>query len=104
MAEESLISSLYPPPPPYYKVFTDENIEKFKESNLPNITEDNLSEENKSLQYLIPPKPPTGDTYRSFGNIWHVSDILGTSILKGVLILTEKNSSMIKFQDWKTWE
>lgn len=77
MAEESLISSLYPPPPPYYKFFTDDNLQKFKQlkSSSSNEEEIEFTEENKDLQYLVPPKPPSGETYRSFGNIWHVSSI-----------------------------
>lgn len=76
MTEESLISSLYPPPPPYYKFFTDESLHKFNElkSKTPSITEEQLPDEEKNLQYLIPPKPPSGETYRSFGNIWHFND------------------------------
>lgn len=74
MTEESLISSLYPPPPPYYKFFTDDNLQKFKELKS-SVKEDEIdfTDDNKDLQYLVPPKPPSGETYRSFGNIWHVS-------------------------------
>ncbi len=84
MTEESLISSLYPPPPPYYKFFTDESLHKFNElkSKTTTITEEQLPDEGKNLQYLIPPKPPSGETYRSFGNIWHVSSPIFHFILR----------------------
>jgi mediator of RNA polymerase II transcription subunit 7 len=70
MAEESLISSLYPPPPAYYQFFTDENIDKVKQHKQHGI---DLREEEKYLEFLKPPTQPDGETYRSFGNVWQVS-------------------------------
>lgn len=90
--------SVYPPPP-YYKYFTQENIDKlakFKEtqaaSNIlpPSDQPTPLEKEDASatsssnikdhfpLEYLEPPEPPADGPYRSFGEIWQTEDKLPT--------------------------
>lgn len=71
MAEESLISSLYPPPPAYYKYFTSENVNRAKELEASN---GEIPEDAKYLEFLTPPRQPEGETYRSFGNVWQFND------------------------------
>ncbi|KAF5102477.1 hypothetical protein D0Z00_000404 [Geotrichum galactomycetum] len=91
--------SVYPPPPPYYKYFTQENIDKlakFKETEaasnilLPSDQPTPLEKEDASapsssnikdhfpLEYLVPPEPPAEGPYRSFGEIWQTEDKLPT--------------------------
>lgn len=70
MSEEPVISSLYPPPPHYYKLFTEENIAKLRK-NAPQTCEEL---EGTELEYLIPPSCPSGDRYRSFGELWNFQD------------------------------
>lgn len=87
---EDLISSLYPPPPPYYKYFTDENLEKLRkakenEENRENEEHQLEKAENPQsgdtdaatevqlppeLKLLTPPTQPVGDHYRGYGNLW----------------------------------
>ncbi|KAI5953476.1 MED7 [Candida jiufengensis] len=62
---EDLISSLYPPPPPYIKFFTNENLEKLKHQP-----------PEGDLKFLVPPKQPQGSQYRGYGNIWSFEDKL----------------------------
>lgn len=76
MAEESLISALYPPPPPFFKFFTAENLDKLKEFKSQKNEGLAFKDEDKDLEFLLPPKQPEGETYRSFGNIWNVSGVL----------------------------
>lgn len=71
MTEESLISSLYPPPPAYYKYFTSENVNKVKELE---ASKGEIPEDAKYLEFLTPPPQPEGETYRSFGNVWQFND------------------------------
>jgi mediator of RNA polymerase II transcription subunit 7 len=77
MAEESVISALYPPPPPYVKFFTPENeakLQEYKKGNDEDLTKVEFKEDDKDLQFLIPPQQPEGETYRSFGEIWNFND------------------------------
>ncbi|GME98495.1 unnamed protein product [Ambrosiozyma monospora] len=70
---EDLISSLYPPPPPYVKFFTNENVAKVKQLQKEGKTNEDISE-LKDLRFLVPPKPPARVNYRSFGDIWNFED------------------------------
>ncbi|KAK6201137.1 mediator of RNA polymerase II transcription subunit 7 [Scheffersomyces amazonensis] len=102
MSKEELISSLYPPPPPYVKFFSDENLNQLEEwkttkhshekENVNDEDNDNENEkevDNKAgnededeqvppgeLRFLIPPKPPSGTHYRGYGNLWSFEDKL----------------------------
>ncbi|CAN3357101.1 mediator of RNA polymerase II transcription subunit 7 [Diutina catenulata] len=67
---DELISSLYPPPPPFVKFFTDENLEKL--AALPQSDDVPPGE----LRFLVPPKQPEGEVYRGYGNIWSFKDKL----------------------------
>ena len=84
------ISAAFPAPPPFYKDFTEENLERLAQiqesrsaaqetpsssSPTPLVYDDLLElphELRSSLIHLIPPPPPI-DTYRSFGQTLTVS-------------------------------
>lgn len=74
MAEEDLISSLYPPPPKFYEYFTAENLEKLRLLE----SEGRDSSLEGELKLLVPPSPPLGMHYRGYGNIWSFEDRLPT--------------------------
>ncbi|CCH44466.1 Mediator of RNA polymerase II transcription subunit 7 [Wickerhamomyces ciferrii] len=104
MAEESLISSLYPPPPAYYKFFTNENLEQFKEIKNNHKVEDDelhIPEDKKELEFLIPPRPPSGDTYRSFGNLWNVKEMGIPQLYQESNIPNDEEDSKIKIEELK---
>ena len=76
------VSSLYPPPPPYIKFFTQQNVdklEKYKEEkqlteandeNDPTVVEGDSEEVfTNELDYLIPPKMPKSHQYLSLIHI-----------------------------------
>lgn len=73
MASVSELSSLYPPPPPYYKFFTAENIQKYNESRRDGKSDEEISEIH-DIKFLVPPKHPEKDQYRSFGDLWWFED------------------------------
>lgn len=73
MADE-LISSLYPPPPPYYKFFTKENVDRFREWSENNIDDDELPP--GELRFQVPPKVPLGEQYRGYGSLWALENKL----------------------------
>ncbi|KAK6461701.1 mediator of RNA polymerase II transcription subunit 7 [Scheffersomyces coipomensis] len=95
MAKEELISSLYPPPPPYVKFFTDENLNKLEDWKV-NKAQQQQQQQQRELQdgeskeeeeeedivppgelrFLVPPKAPEGSHYRGYGNIWSFEDKL----------------------------
>lgn len=81
---EDLISSLYPPPPPYFKFFTEENRAKLeawqkdhdeKSSNDTELAQ-LLAEPPGELKFLVPPKQPEGTHYRGYGSLWSFEDKL----------------------------
>lgn len=81
MSNEDIISSLYPPPPPYVKFFTDENINKLdqwkaEQGELQSLDSSSPPPPPGVLRFLIPPKPPAGSHYRGYGNIWSFDDKL----------------------------
>lgn len=80
MADDDLISSLYPPPPPYVKFFTTDNLDELALWNKREVEETNNDEVKTpppgELKFLIPPKPPLGTHYRGYGNIWSFEDKL----------------------------
>ncbi|TID28804.1 hypothetical protein CANINC_002323 [Pichia inconspicua] len=69
----SEISALYPPPPPYYKLFTSENVLKFNELKEKGVSDDEMKN-IENLRFLVPPTPPKGEQYRSFGELWWFED------------------------------
>lgn len=73
MADSSEISSLYPPPPPYYKFFTSENVQKFINLRKEGKNDDEISE-MPDLKFLVYPKLPAKEQYRSFGDLWWFKD------------------------------
>ncbi|KAI5958357.1 MED7 [Candida theae] len=89
---EDLISSLYPPPPPFAKYFTDENLAQLAEiqssvnkndaanNNDGDNDNDNDNDNDEhikgELKFLVPPKVPSGTQYRGYGNIWSFKDKL----------------------------
>lgn len=72
---EDLISSLYPPPPPYYKYFTQAHRDQYAEWA--------ASSENSAgnappgeLKFQIRPELPLGDQYRGYGSVWSLENKL----------------------------
>lgn len=61
------LSSAFPPPPPFYKFFTSENLQLLKSGKAPDTPE-----RKRQLQYLIPPAAPTERAYSTFGDVWQV--------------------------------
>lgn len=70
---DSDISALYPPPPPFYKFFTSENILKLNELRAKGVTDDQIRD-IEDLKFLVSPIPPKGEQYRSFGELWWFED------------------------------
>lgn len=64
---EPSLSSAFPPPPPFVKFFTAENLQLLK-SGAP-VPPDKRAE----LQFLTPPPAPTEGVYSTYGEPWHVS-------------------------------
>jgi mediator of RNA polymerase II transcription subunit 7 len=62
-----VLSSAFPPPPPYYKSFTSENLQLLKSGNVT----DSL-DKKRELQYLVPPPAPVEGSYTTFGDVWRV--------------------------------
>ncbi len=89
---EGVVSSLYPPPPPYVRFFTDENIEKVKKLKEDGETEQEISK-MKDLKFLIPPTKPGKSTYRSFGDVWPFEDRFITLKESGVTQLFKGNEN-----------
>ncbi|VEU20260.1 DEKNAAC101088 [Brettanomyces naardenensis] len=71
--KDGLVSSLYPPPPPYIRFFTNKNVKKVKDLRSEGKTDEEISN-IKDLRFLIPPKQPHRITYRSFGDVWPFED------------------------------
>lgn len=84
------ISFLYPPPPPYIKFFTKENLEKlpeYKKNRKSAAGDEELIE--SPLDFLVPPPMPQ-DQYRAFGSIWQVKDRLPDLEASGLTQLYKK--------------
>ncbi|GAV52846.1 hypothetical protein ZYGR_0AI01280 [Zygosaccharomyces rouxii] len=99
-SETNDISFLYPPPPPYIKFFTKENLDKlpeYKEQKHANANADADAEGDENgeekiesqLDFLIPPPMPK-DQYRAFGSIWQVKDRLPDLEASGLTQLYKK--------------
>ena len=74
---EDLISSLYPPPPPYFKFFTEENRAKLEAWQKDHDGKEQLVPEPPGeLKFLVPPKQPEGTHYRGYGSLWSFEDKL----------------------------
>jgi mediator of RNA polymerase II transcription subunit 7 len=73
MAENSDISALYPPPPPFYKFFTAENVTKFNELRKSGESDESISQ-IPDIKFLLPPNQPDKQQYRSFGDLWWFED------------------------------
>ncbi|QPG73880.1 hypothetical protein FOA43_001195 [Brettanomyces nanus] len=86
--QDAIVSSLYPPPPPYIRFFTNDNVKKVKQ-----LLEEGKSDEEiskiKNLKFLIPPQQPDKPTYRSFGDVWPFEDRFITLKESGVPQLYE---------------
>lgn len=64
------LTSVFPPPPPYYKEFTPENRQELADLE---ATGEPVPER---LEFLIPPEPPATPTYRGFGSVWNFQEKL----------------------------
>lgn len=84
-ADSNDVSSLYPPPPPYLRFFTNENVLKLAD----NANEDDLMD--SELSYLIPPEMPSTHQYRAFGSVWQVKDELPDLEVLGIKRLYKKS-------------
>lgn len=85
------LASLYPPPPPYYKLYTAENCEKVEEYKLKSGNEP--LENNLLADLLPPPPPPVGQaSYRNFGSIWNVQEQLPSLAESGITQLYPEGS------------
>lgn len=99
-AETNEISSLYPPPPPYIKFFTQENLEKLPEylKNKANRDDQDAAGSNApeqpqcALDFLIPPPLPPTSQYRAFGSVWQLKDQLPDLKTMGLTQLYNKTS------------
>lgn len=83
------LASLYPPPPPYYKLYTAENCEKvakYKEEH------GNDPSDDKLIADLLPPPLPSGQTYRNYGSIWSVTEQLPSLADSGITQLYPEGS------------
>ena len=79
MADQQGLTAPFPQPPPFYKHFTKANLSQLrqirKEAGVPPTREPQDSDQKDidilslppELRYLLPPPPPTADSYRSFG-------------------------------------
>ncbi|RLV93838.1 Mediator of RNA polymerase II transcription subunit 7 [Spathaspora sp. JA1] len=84
MSNEDLISALYPPPPPYFKFFTNENLVKLSQWKEQQLTSEDKQETDVvedtvapgELRFLVPPVAPPGTHYRGYGNVWSFEDKL----------------------------
>jgi mediator of RNA polymerase II transcription subunit 7 len=61
------LTSAFPPPPPFYKAFTSENLQLLKSGNVPDSID-----KKRELQYLVPPPAPVEGSYSTFGDTWPV--------------------------------
>ena len=67
------LTAAFPPPPPFYKQFTVENLAKLED--LQGAEAESNKETTalpKELQYLVPPPPPIEGSYHSFGGTYEV--------------------------------
>ncbi len=74
MADNSDIAALYPPPPQYYKFFTAENVAKYNELKQDQEVSDDDISQIHDIKFLLPPKQPDKEQYRSFGELWWFQD------------------------------
>lgn len=94
-ADTNEISALYPPPPPYIKFFTQENLDKLPEyiKNKKDAKSDPEEDEEKPqcpLDFLIPPPLPKSSQYRAFGSVWQLKDQLPDLETMGLTQLYKK--------------
>lgn len=80
-AETNDVSALYPPPPPYMRFFTNENVARAAAERpvdaLPASESAETTEAAQSeLSFLSPPPMPESHQYRAFGSVWQVKDEL----------------------------
>jgi mediator of RNA polymerase II transcription subunit 7 len=64
--ENAVFTENLPPPPPFWKHFTAQNVEKVKD-----LLDDGQPIPS-NLRHHIPPLPPSDGKYRSFGGIYNV--------------------------------
>src|SRR5450432_3010417 len=98
MAEQqqpNALAAAFPSPPPFYERFTPENLERIAalraaqqsqsgntSSDSPTIQEEAPTSQTlrildlpPELRFLQPPEPPADGIYRSFGDIFNVSNL-----------------------------
>lgn len=81
------LTSVYPPPPPWFQRFTDENKTKLQEAL------DNGKPVPPELAELMPPAVPEEPTFRGFGSVWNTKEQLLPLAESGIQQLYPENSS-----------
>lgn len=84
MAEANKVTAAFPPPPPFWKSFTPQNLDKLEELKKDGqVQQDEAGGKEGSwspedlralnvpqeLQFLVPPEPPSAGTYSLFGEL-----------------------------------
>ncbi|OBT55535.1 hypothetical protein VE04_04273 [Pseudogymnoascus sp. 24MN13] len=84
-------ASAFPSPPPFYQHFTEENLARVAILRAGRESDSSQKEDSPKepelrgdLQYLQPPEPPAEGTYRSFGDLYNLNDILPSLTEQGI--------------------
>ncbi|OBT63449.1 hypothetical protein VE03_07160 [Pseudogymnoascus sp. 23342-1-I1] len=84
-------ASAFPSPPPFYQHFTEENLARVAILRAGRDSDSSQKDDSPKepelpadLQYLQPPEPPTEGTYRSFGDLYNLNDILPSLTEQGI--------------------
>lgn len=84
------LASVFPSPPPFYQYFTEENLALAASHAKGGSTSDQKGgplgplDSQSDLQYLEPPEPPAEGTYRSFGDLYNLNDVLPSLAEQGI--------------------
>jgi len=84
-------ASAFPSPPPFYQHFTEENLARVAILRAGRDSDSSQKDDSSKeadlptdLQYLQPPEPPAEGTYRSFGDLYNLNDILPSLTEQGI--------------------
>jgi mediator of RNA polymerase II transcription subunit 7 len=100
----NVLAAAYPSPPPFYQHFTPENLDRIaalratqppEPANASSDTQTTLAESPApnpalrlldlppELRFLQPPEPPAEGVYRSFGDVFNVSQLSNSCCFRG---------------------